>query len=461
MDLDHVHVLRRWPLDARSGVFVSLPPSSTQDSNTGVFVTVPPSSTQNSNTGFFVTVPPSSTSASSSTPTASLPNLNISNGTCYSSPHNKMDSRFIPCGNAAARIQVCCWEGDYCLYDNTCFGIHNGTHNTYMAGCSDAVWDSSDQYVRDACPPKPAPYQTDPWIGLEYCNNSYEWVACPQASSPTTMQAAGPCTCPEITEQRIVALTAGPTLPAFGSLPASAGGSMVWFSSYTPIYSPPYVTRTTPPPMAPTSAGASTTTTQGTTAPPPAAPSSPTNMPLVIGVSVGVGGFVLLAAVGVLAFYWTIKKRRRRAAQQSAVGGGDGTIGDGDYNMDQKIAVSTEPTANEKVVAPTELEIRPARPWSLRSELDGSGVAAKGEVGEAGTRNSAVPSSVGTLLSPPMTPSLGEMLESSTVSSVQHTGSSVPLQGQLTGQTTGQSTAVAGNNQPGTTQFETLVELEG
>lgn len=136
-------------------------------------------------------------------------------------------------------------------------------------------------------------------------------------------------------------------------------------------------------------------------------------------------------------------------------GGLVGAIGDKKSAMgsdDKTVGTSTSPTS-QPTVAVSELEIRPARPWSMRSELDGSGVAAPVTANSLATRNS-----IGTLLSsPPTSPPLGGggVYESSTVSS---------LHGQLTGQTTGQTTGSVGNRtsqHPGAPNFETLVELEG
>lgn len=76
------------------------------------------------------------------------PNPYISNGTCYSSGGQQMDSEFIPCGNDATGHKACCWLGDTCLDHNACFGIHNGGYLTYLAGCTDP------DYLDENCPDK-------------------------------------------------------------------------------------------------------------------------------------------------------------------------------------------------------------------------------------------------------------------------------------------------------------------
>ena len=201
------------------------------------------------------------TVASTSSASADLPNLNISNGTCYAGPNLPMDSRFIPCGNADAQVQTCCWQGDTCLADRACFGLHDGGFNTYLAGCTDAEWNATDPDVVKACPFKPEPYENEPWVGLAYCGsiskenkanmndknnknkidennkkNENAWIACPQDNSPATMLSAGPCVCPTVTQQRIVAFTDGPTLSSYASLPTTMGGSISWISPFSPTY---------------------------------------------------------------------------------------------------------------------------------------------------------------------------------------------------------------------------------
>lgn len=79
------------------------------------------------------------------------PNIFVSNGTCYSGPGKKLDSSFIPCGNAAFGHYTCCGAGDNCLVDNACWGQHGtgyGSSLTYLAGCTDP------EYKDPSCPKK-------------------------------------------------------------------------------------------------------------------------------------------------------------------------------------------------------------------------------------------------------------------------------------------------------------------
>ncbi|KAL1890002.1 hypothetical protein Sste5346_008581 [Sporothrix stenoceras] len=485
MDFDGVYILARQPDNDNSSdstvhttltalrtstIIVTRSSSTRSTTATGSGTTVsangaPVGATVITSTSLFTgTSPSSSSSPSSSTPAAppppnGFPNLNLSNGTCYYAPGKPMDSRFIPCGNAAAQIQSCCWEGDNCLADNACFGIHDGGYNTYMAGCTDPDWNMSDPGAKAACPAKPAPYDTLPWFGLVYCGNNAtgnrQWIACPQADTPASMVSAGPCACPTITQQRIVAFQDGPTLSSYASLPTSSGGSIMWFPPYSPTYAVPAT-------QALGETATSSPTNSTTAALPPPSP-SPKNTSLIIGISVGIGGFALLALLAAFVFIRNAKRKQRLAAQQMGETGYDGTgglAGNGDRKSamggDEKmLGTSTSPTTQPSI-AVSELEIRPARPWSMRSELDGAGVAAPT------TNNLTTRNSIGTLLSsPPTSPPLGggDLYESSTVSS---------LHGQLTGQTTGGATVGSvgsvgnrSNQHPGAPNFETLVELEG
>ena len=76
----------------------------------------------------------------------------ISNGTCYWAKGKKMHPSYIPCGNDLYGHKHCCWAGDSCLVENTCFSVHGGTgegtYLTYLAGCSDP------EYEDASCPDK-------------------------------------------------------------------------------------------------------------------------------------------------------------------------------------------------------------------------------------------------------------------------------------------------------------------
>ncbi|KAH9903582.1 hypothetical protein F4778DRAFT_734733 [Xylariomycetidae sp. FL2044] len=88
--------------------------------------------------------------------------LYISNGACYYGEGSIADTRFIPCGNAAvAGPQSCCFQGDFCLAQGTCYD--NDTAVTYITGCTDPT------YSAYQCPHKPG-YLYQPWVALARCN---------------------------------------------------------------------------------------------------------------------------------------------------------------------------------------------------------------------------------------------------------------------------------------------------
>lgn len=77
---------------------------------------------------------------------AGLPNIYVSNGTCYLGRKLEADPSMIPCGNDHYGHVACCQESDTCLESNACF---NGRYFvTYVAGCSDP------EYEHESCPDK-------------------------------------------------------------------------------------------------------------------------------------------------------------------------------------------------------------------------------------------------------------------------------------------------------------------
>ena len=415
-------------------------------------VTLPTQSPPSSETE---TASPAASAAPS--PTSSLPyDLNISNGTCYYAPSEPMDPGFIPCGNAASETKACCWTGDVCLGDQACFGIHEGVYTTYMGGCTDAA----DTLTNDNCPQKPQPYASEPWIGLAYCNGtSDEWIACPQEASPSTIRGAGPCVCPAVTQQRIVAFRDASVLPSYASLPTALGGSVQWLGGYTPTAGTADAT------------GAETGSFSSTPTQRPTAGSSRT--PLIVGLAVGLSGMVLLALVGILSF--GRKRAQTKGSERGKLGDmGDETMdgggrgrGRGHGAVEEAVVCDGPKEAGAPQPASTvsELEMRPARPWSLRSELDGfpvaigsasagAGAGAGASAGAgANTDHARMGSSYGPLS--PMTtgPSLAEALGVS----AQMTGSSAVL--ALTAAHCGQTTS-AQRQHDRRPPFETLAELE-
>lgn len=46
---------------------------------------------------------------------------NIANGTCYYAFDQAAGSELVPCGNDGIAHVPCCFAGDYCDADNTCY----------------------------------------------------------------------------------------------------------------------------------------------------------------------------------------------------------------------------------------------------------------------------------------------------------------------------------------------------
>ncbi|CAK7568460.1 MAG: hypothetical protein SEPTF4163_006451 [Sporothrix epigloea] len=405
-----------------------------------------------------------------------LPNLDISNGHCYAGPNMPMDNRFIPCGNAEAQVQTCCWQGDFCLADRACFGIHDGGFNTYLAGCTDVNWNTSDPVIVRACPIKPEPYENDPWIGLAYCgdssgNNATDsaWIACPQKSSPTTMVSAGPCVCLPVTEQRIVAFTDGPTLSSYASLPMTLGGSISWISPFVPSYVSTAAAVLTASQGVSNAPAQSPVSTWETSFAPSQSTASDHSQGLKVGLGVAGALLVLIISTAMITFF--TQKRKRKKAVNSAHcdntpdGKHDGPgVNPSGLSPVSKPVPLPPPVTHSRTVS--ELDIRPARLWSVRSELDGGIVDATFKEGPAiapATYARPVTQiSIGTLLSSPInSPQVpGNSYDSLTVSSIR---------GQLTGHTTGQPSSLSGgsdvhiylSSQQGADQFKAPAELEG
>lgn len=61
----------------------------------------------------------------------------IANGTCYYGYNKAAGSELVPCGNAGIANVPCCFGGDYCDADNTCFNNaseYNSASNTLDCG---------------------------------------------------------------------------------------------------------------------------------------------------------------------------------------------------------------------------------------------------------------------------------------------------------------------------------------
>ncbi|EFX03871.1 hypothetical protein CMQ_799 [Grosmannia clavigera kw1407] len=316
----------------------------------------------------------------------------MSDPPCYAAAGRRLDPRFLPCGNPALALQACCWQGDTCLVHGACFGVHDGSYITYLAGCTDA------DYGALACPPKgsDALADADAWVGLAYCNGSSDqWQACRQPGRPTVLAAAGPCVCPSAKTDRTVGVAAGPTLPATASLPLLGSGTISWVPPYGQgSTSVSALSRSGPMSAfvsAPTAGSASSTSTSN--------PSSTTSHPhtqLILGTCVGIGGSLLTIAV-LLAILAVRQWRRRLPAPRQT--------------LTDKTLPPLHPSYHPEPVSPltvSELEPCPARPWSLRSELEDSSVHSqvRSSIGTAmWTRSTLAPASMAlTIATTAMTP---------------------------------------------------------
>jgi hypothetical protein len=219
-----------------------------------------------------------------------------------------------------------------------------------------------------------------PWVGLVYCNGtSNEWVACSQAAKNPTITKPDPCWCLPKAERTAVAFKDSSVLENIASLPTATGLSILWQTGHVPA-----VTVLTPGsnPGSPSGLSASQTVTlavsSGST---PLAP-SPTaqgideaqgkssGMPAGAKAGLGVGLAMVAAVILILAFLFLRRRRRARATaaevdEYAAVR----QDADGDKPKGQGPA---ELSAPQTPATPTmsELEPRPARPWSMRSELE-------------------------------------------------------------------------------------------
>ncbi|OAP64739.1 hypothetical protein AYL99_00711 [Fonsecaea erecta] len=253
---------------------------------------------------------------------SSEPDVNISNGTCYYSPGNLADPSYIPCGNTAFGIFSCCEAGSNCLDHNACY---SNDGNTYVAGCTDPT------YSDPSCPVK-SPYDDQQWTGLVYCNGtSDEWTLCDDSGSGSDTVTPWPgCYCPEDETSRNVAFSAPGALAAYISLPSFLGGSMSFFDGYSPSTSitsdsASLLVVTTTFSDIPTStsstvtsnplASTPSTTSASTISSAASAASNATDehahnrtglspgAKIGIGVGVGLGGLIVLAVIGGMAFY--------------------------------------------------------------------------------------------------------------------------------------------------------------
>ncbi|KAH9897455.1 hypothetical protein F4778DRAFT_236088 [Xylariomycetidae sp. FL2044] len=347
------------------------------------------------------------------------PNIQVSNGTCYSSAGEVLDASFIPCGNDAFGRQTCCGAGDNCLADNACFGFHGqgyGSYLTYMAGCTDPA------YEADTCPQKKI---DQPWIALTLCDDSDgEWAPCSQIDNPTTLQPGAYCSCTDAA-QTTIQFSDAVSLSSLASLPGSTGESIQFFAGHAPTGtvtgggggggvtttviqttvdgsgSTGVVTQTLPGTTvtgtaAGTSDGSSATSSSstgggggggGSSSDSGSGESGQLNQGAKIGIGVGVGvGGVLLLALGIMLFLWHRRRRRQRrgpTTDNDMAGGapGGGLLRKKTYNNTKEKTKANE--VEGQPVAETEGTAVP--PWTLRSELEGDVGTSQVPVVGAGT----------------------------------------------------------------------------
>ena len=75
----------------------------------------------------------------SSNKMSKVPEINVSNGTCYMADGRESGGAMIPCGNDYFGHVACCQAGDKCLESNACF--NDAFDVTYIAGCTDASFE--------------------------------------------------------------------------------------------------------------------------------------------------------------------------------------------------------------------------------------------------------------------------------------------------------------------------------
>ncbi|KAK0649967.1 hypothetical protein B0T16DRAFT_138743 [Cercophora newfieldiana] len=319
-------------------------------------------------------------------------NIFISNGTCYSAAGERLDGSFIPCGNVAAGHQTCCGAGDNCLADNSCWGVHGsgyGSSLTYQAGCTDPTYEDS------SCPKKAF---DQPWIALTHCDGSNgAWAPCSQPGNPSTLQPGTFCSCTDAAKTTL-AFRDTETLTSIASLPRSTGQSINYF--ITPERptnggtggSSPTTGGNSPTGSAPgssasssgSSGGSGTSSTAretGTSSPnnDPAGPSSgmSSGTKIAIGVGVTVGVLILLAAIVAL----FLLRRRQRAKSVHEVENSSANGNAASKNRVSAASSSLPPMSEADGQPVSEADGKAARPWSMRSELEGTQVGKNGHAG--------------------------------------------------------------------------------
>ncbi|CAN8104655.1 unnamed protein product [Discula destructiva] len=235
----------------------------------------------------------------------------IANGTCYYAPFKAAGDELVPCGNGGIDTVACCFGGDYCDAQYSCYDDDTG--NTYLAGCTDS------QYTDTACPWKSPDFEDQEWVGLIRCDatdaeqaaNEYPWMGCavPASAYTSLERLPGTCGC----DGKTALFSGQQALTRHASLPESVGSTISWVEAYTVTAFAASAMETSPNP-----ASTSAISTQMATATESASSSSTT----AVGTSGGglsagnkatiagsvVGGLLVLAIIALMVF---LHKRRQ------------------------------------------------------------------------------------------------------------------------------------------------------
>ncbi|KAK7948063.1 uncharacterized protein PG986_008949 [Apiospora aurea] len=252
---------------------------------------------------------------------SSPPDINVSNGTCYYTEHEKTKGDFIACGNVAFGHWPCCQAGDMCLS----LGNANGCWDS-DTGCTDAGFNAR------ACPWKSPLFHEQEWVAIQQCHpgtggEDTVWGGCKVDANQTTLEKLPHASCDPYCSSSV--LVDASVLPAFASLPSSAGGSIKWTSGFDPTATSAGVksanatatSKSSSTPTASSSPGSSVIAppTATATSPPPAATASSENSGLTVGAKAGIGvgaaGAALLIVAVVLLGLLVRRRRQRRNNQ--------------------------------------------------------------------------------------------------------------------------------------------------
>ncbi|KAI1738980.1 hypothetical protein F4680DRAFT_154066 [Xylaria scruposa] len=171
------------------------------------------------------------------------PNLNISNGSCWSNVNVALADEYIPCGNAdSGNSYACCHYGDNCLSSGACYhakcvlcsqllvqpsGLTNtgfADDITYIAGCT------SQDFSGPSCQKK-GDFFDQSWVGLVRCDPDQTlWAGCPETGDIVGTDPPSNCKCSDDT----VLFQDQPRLDNIAILPQSSGGTISWFANHKP-----------------------------------------------------------------------------------------------------------------------------------------------------------------------------------------------------------------------------------